>query len=110
MAMNRKSALLLLISLMLSACKSPEAPLCAFTYDETVKNSAMDPALSKRFGESAVFFDDAKPAISRDGNNIKLIFSATKAVDGRRLLHEDAFVVIVDACTRKVVDTYDGTW
>jgi len=108
--MNTKLVLLLLISLTLSACKSPEATLCTFTYDETVKNSAVDPALSKRFGRSAGFFDDAKPAISRDGNNIKLIFSATKAVDGRRLLHEDAFVVIVDACTRKVVDNYDGTW
>lgn len=70
----------------------------------------MLPLLSERFGAAAEYFDSDHPAIIRKSESVELIFVATKSVSGRRLFYEKAFVIVVDACTRKVIDRYDGDW
>ena len=102
--------ILLTITVMSSSCESAAPTTCSFSYDERLQKNIVGPALSKRFGGESIFFDADKPLVERDGNNVELIFTATKIIEGHRLQRDDAFVIVLDACTDKVIESYDGIW
>jgi len=83
---------------------------CDFRYDAALKTTVVLPLLSERFGAAAEYIDSDHPAILRKSERVELIYVATKSVLGLRARYEKAFVIVVDACTRKVIEQYDGDW
>jgi len=94
------------ILVIASFASSASAANCAFHYSKSIRDSVVLPQLSRTFGSASKFFDADRPAVYRRSGNINISLLATRHVDGQEFLFEDAFVIVVDPCTKVVVQAY----
>jgi len=87
-----------------------DAKTCAFHFDKNIQDEIVVPVLSQKFGKAYVYYNFDSPSMTRHGNRIELVFDPTRIVNGERLADESGFVIVVDACTHKVIDSYVATW
>jgi hypothetical protein len=94
---------------ILTGCQIACATTCKFLYTKRIQDELIIPALMKTFGRGYVYFDYDAPFIEAKGDKRLIRMSAVKEINGRRLLFEDSFVVILTACDPKVVRSYCTT-
>jgi hypothetical protein len=79
---------------------------CSFSYTEKVRDDGVIPILKKEFGEGYRFFNYEDPFLLRDYNTVQIRVRAVKTINGSRLLDENPIVIMIDACSDKVVRYY----
>jgi hypothetical protein len=79
---------------------------CEFSYTPTVREQLIVPELEKSFGEAYVFFDYDNPVVFVEKQNVTVQLSATKVINGHRILFEDLFLVVLDKCGTRTLRSF----
>ena len=79
---------------------------CQFEYTPRVRQEIVLPILRQKLGDAYRFYDDEKPGVSMVKGTAQLLFLPSKKIDGKKLAFEEYFMIVLDACTLKVVRSY----
>ena len=78
---------------------------CEFKLSSKGDQDFLEKVLSRHLGESYLYYDVPNAAVTRHGNHIDVLLSPVKTIHGRRMLTENTFEILFDACTHKVFRT-----
>ncbi len=89
-----------------SAVKNVDKEACLFLYTKDIQDNLVIPILSKNLGEKYRYYNYESPVITMYGKKVKLLFSPTKRINNRLLMYENSFVLVLESCTNRVVNSY----
>lgn len=96
----------LVISLVLQGCTMTK-DACEFQYTDEFKETYVLPYLKDNVGaEILPFFNVDDPVLTDKGEITRVVVSPIKVVDGRMVMYENSFVLVVENCTGKLVDSF----
>lgn len=101
-----------IVFLALTACASratSPAQICQFEYNEKVEREVVQ-ALKIKFGATYQFFNYERPTITRTGDRVEVALLPLKKIKGHTILYESVFVVAVNACSSKVVESFEAKY
>ncbi|MBS0470440.1 MAG: hypothetical protein JSR60_05165 [Proteobacteria bacterium] len=102
------TSVLVLAIFSLTGCAIPRPrDACRFLYDQDVQERITIPLLDKQFGQGVhLYFNYDQPGIVEHRQRVELVFSPVRYVGGRRLVDETSFVIVLDRCSHRVLDSY----
>jgi len=79
-------------------------PYCPFAYQKVMHELVL-PELNKKLGERASDFSVDDPLLLQSRNNLQVILQAGRSKAGGIPLDSDNFIVIIDTCAFKVIES-----
>jgi hypothetical protein len=84
---------------------------CIFKYDRAVLDELVIPAVKAKYGERYKLFykiyNYNEPTVSKHDDKIELIFDQWKPQEGHTPIDAPFFVVVVDPCAQRVLESYE---
>ncbi|HWA04268.1 MAG TPA: hypothetical protein VG819_12170 [Rhizomicrobium sp.] len=99
------------VAIVLAGCTPTalQAQTCQFEYNSKVEEAVVQ-ILKSKFGSTYQFFNYEKPTITRTGNRIELALLPLKTIDGHTIVYESVFIVAVDACSSKIIESFEAKY
>jgi hypothetical protein len=101
----RKSLLALIFLSLTSESALASEPYCPFAYQKVMRE-LVQPELDRKLKERASELDVGDPLLFQSRQTLQVILQAGRSENGGMPLDTDNFIVTIDTCTFKVIESH----